>query len=362
MRRITAAVLAVCLLFLTGCGSKKDGTVKEGMYYEATGICPDAVLLTVNGREITADRYFYWLTYNCDWLEQSLAGEVDWSEDRDGQTLGDYVKKMTLEHVTLYAVVEEWAETYDASLSQEDRAAMEQEYQSLCEACGGEDAYLKVLAAMGADKALAQTYSEDIYLYSRLLDLFRTEGSPLAPESGELDAWISENALLTVEYLQFGSGATTDLAQQRRQAEAALSRLKASGDSKTEFAALGQENVQHGSLTFSPGESGMGSAFEGEAQALAEGECSQAPVETDQGICLLLRQAVDREQAAAVCFDQKLRKAADTARVECGSAYDSIDIQHFCAKMEELRQAGEAPASSGEPADSSSTPQEDGWK
>ena len=359
MRRITAAVLAVCLLFLTGCGSKKDGTVKEGMYYEAASICPDAVLLTVNGRDITADRFFYWLTYNCDWLEQSLAGEVDWSEDREGQTLGDYVKAMTLENVTLYAVVEEWAETYDVTLSEEDRSAMEQEYQDLCETYGGEDAYLKVLAAMGADKALAQTYSEDIYLYSRLLELYRTEGSALAPESSELDTWISANALQTVAYLRFGSGATADLAEQRRQAEAALAGLKAAGDPKAEFAALGQGNVQYDILTFSPGESGMGSAFESAAQALAEGQYSQTPVETDQGICLLLRQAVNREQAAAACFDQKLRQAAEAAEVECSSAYDSIDVESFCAKMGELRQTGDTSASPGKAADVSSSAQED---
>lgn len=359
MRRITAAVLAVCLLFLTGCGSKKDGTVQEGMYYEAAGICPDAVLLTVNGRDITADRFFYWLTYNCDWLEQSLAGAVDWSEDREGQTLGDYVKAMTLANVTLYAVVEEWAETYDVTLSEEDRASMEQEYQRLCEACGGEDAYLKVLAAMGADKALAQIYSEDIYLYSRLLDLYCTEGSALAPASGELDAWLSASGLQTVAYLRFGSGATADLAKQRQQAEAALARLKAAGDPSAEFAALGQGDVQYDILTFSPGESGMGSAFEAAAQALAEGQYSQAPVETDQGVCLLLRQAVSREQAAAVCFDQTLRQAAETAEVECSSAYDSIDVESFCAKMEALRQTGDPAASSGKTADAPSSSQED---
>ena len=68
MKRAFALLLAaaVCAVVLSGCGKTKEGTVKSGLYYDASGISPDAVLLTVDGRDVTAGRYFYWLTDACD--------------------------------------------------------------------------------------------------------------------------------------------------------------------------------------------------------------------------------------------------------------------------------------------------------
>ena len=68
MKRVFALLLAaaLCAGLLAGCGKAKEGTVKSGLFYDASGISPDTVLLTVDGRDVTADRYFYWLTDACD--------------------------------------------------------------------------------------------------------------------------------------------------------------------------------------------------------------------------------------------------------------------------------------------------------
>ena len=54
-RHFAALGLAVLLaLSLAGCGGEKAEEERtSGLYYEACGISPDAVLLTVDGREVT---------------------------------------------------------------------------------------------------------------------------------------------------------------------------------------------------------------------------------------------------------------------------------------------------------------------
>ena len=46
------------------------------MFYGASGIHPDATLMTVNMQPVTAEEYLYWLAYDCDYLS-SYMGTVD---------------------------------------------------------------------------------------------------------------------------------------------------------------------------------------------------------------------------------------------------------------------------------------------
>ena len=174
MKRMAAACLAaLALCALTACGAGGGGSVKEGLYYEASGICPDAVLLTVNGRDIPAERYFYWLTRSCDSV--ALAGEPDWDGARDEGTLADYVKEEALRCTVTYALVEQWAEEKGLALTDADRAALAADFQADAEKWGGEDAYLTALADMGLDKAAAERLSASHYLYLHLQETWQSE-------------------------------------------------------------------------------------------------------------------------------------------------------------------------------------------
>ena len=58
---LLALVLTVSLC--AGCG-KKDAQ-PSGIYYDITGIAPSEVVMEVDGVEIPAELYFYWLAYAC---------------------------------------------------------------------------------------------------------------------------------------------------------------------------------------------------------------------------------------------------------------------------------------------------------
>ena len=87
MKRHTACILTLtAVLFLSACG---EADAESGLFYEASGIRPDTVLLSVDGREVTARRYLYWLACACDYIAgyYDSGDGIQWGDTVDGQTL-----------------------------------------------------------------------------------------------------------------------------------------------------------------------------------------------------------------------------------------------------------------------------------
>ena len=159
MKRCIAFCLALgAALSLTACGG---GDTEGGLLCEASGIRPDTVLLSVDGRDVSAQRYLYWLAYACDYIADYYdSGEgIQWGDTVSGQSLEDYAKDQALQNAALYATVETWAEDYGCTLTDEDRTAMDREWAARAAQYGGEEAYLAVLARMGLDRAEAEAIS-----------------------------------------------------------------------------------------------------------------------------------------------------------------------------------------------------------
>ena len=150
-RHFAALGLAVLLaLSLAGCGGEKAEEERtSGLYYEACGISPDAVLLTVDGREVPAWRYLYWLTWGCDQLSEAYdeAGlTLDWSETVEGTDLAAYVRQQALDNTVLYATVENWAEQYQVEITEADQPELDSLWAKQAEEAGGEEEYLAQMA------------------------------------------------------------------------------------------------------------------------------------------------------------------------------------------------------------------------
>lgn len=358
-RRLTALLLTLLVLSLTtACGFGEDSQRKDGLFYEATGISPDEEILTVDGRGVPAWRYLYWLTYTCDFIRdsyESTGQTLDWSEPLTGGTLADYAKQQALSSAALYATVENWAETYEISLTEEDQEALETDWEEKAASYGGEEAYLGVLTNLGLARADAQALSADYYLYEALYELSRTEGSELYADDGELDAFAEEKGYLCVDSILISTadvaqGDTEGLAQRRERAESVFSQLNASEDPATAFATLaetysdaGDRETYPNGRTFLPGSGVLPAQAEAAAAELEEGQWSGI-VETDNGFYILLRKSVDREAIAGDYFDSQLQEAADQAEIRLTEAYDSIGTGEFYERLTIARQEGNSGA------------------
>lgn len=320
MRRALAAAGAAVLL-LSGCAA--EGEPPSGLYYEATGVAPDAALLTVNGREVPASRYFYWLAADCGYLAQQAGGEPDWSADAGGLTLDSYVKDQALSAAVFCAVIEEQAQLCGCVLTAADLAAMDRDWAAQVRDAGGEDAYLALLDRQGLNAADAQLFSADYYLYEHLCAMAVSGEGPLAPADGEVDAYARGAGLYSADVLTFsGSDA----------AQTALERLES--DPACQPSACG--GCAYERVTAAPGDGTLSPAAENALSALEPNQWSR-PVETADGASLFRRTELDSEAAAELWFGERLRKLAASARVTCSEEYSRFTAASFYSGLRTAR-------------------------
>ena len=164
MKRWIALCLALAVsVTMTACGGDSR---EEGLLSQASGIASDTPVLSVDGRDVPARRVLYWLTYACDYMAAAYDGEeIRWEDTVEGVDLEQYAKEQALQSAALYATVENWAEDYGCTLTDEDRTAMDREWAARAAQYGGENAYLAELDRMGLDQAGAEAFSQDYYLY-----------------------------------------------------------------------------------------------------------------------------------------------------------------------------------------------------
>ena len=345
--------VALCLalsasLLMTACGGEPSG---ESIFREAAGLSPDAAALTVDGREVPAWRYLYWLTYACDYIAASYGEEeIRWEDTVDGTDLEAYAREQALAGAALYATVENWAEDYGCVLTDEDSAAMDREWAARAAQYGSEEAYLEVLARMGLTRAEAEALSADAYLYQHLYDLFSTPESDLYPAERDLEAFAREQGYLTVDHIWISTAAADPADEEavsacRARAEEAFSKLNGSPDPANNFAVLAEtysdetDRDQHPKgYTCRLGDGTLPAACEEAVQALEEGQFSGV-VEAEDGFYLLLRRPTDLEAAAPDYFDALLQAAADSADISLTQACESLDVSRFYENLSAAREA-----------------------
>jgi len=322
MKRAFAALLVVMTL-LSGCGKKAEEPA--GLYYEASGIAPEAVLLTVDGREVPAARYFYWLTADCDYLAEQAGGEPDWSADAGGQTLDDYVKRQALDATVFYDTVEALAQAQGCVLTAENLAAMDSDWAAQAAEYGGEDAYLDILTQMGLDRAGAQLLTADYYLYEQLRALSLAGENELSPADGVVSNFAASAGVYSADVLVFPNA---DLAA------AALSDLEQDPDKDP---ATLKDGV-YSTVTAAVGDGTLPSAAEQALKGLEQGRWSN-PVETEGGVYLLRRLPTDMDAAAGLWFDSHIQSLAAGTQVVPAKEYEDFTAASFYKNLSAARTA-----------------------
>lgn len=338
-------VLALLLsLSLTACGGGRDSRGQTSFLGQAADMREDEALLAVDGREVPAWRYLYWLAYTCDrvrerYQETGLA--LDWETPVTGGTLADYARDQALADTALYATVENWAEQYGCTLTEEDRGALAADWAERAEAHGGEEAYLTDLAGLGLDRQRAEELAGVGVLYGKLYTLYCAGDSGLTPTAEALASFAAETGRLTVDRILVAAGEDREAARQK--AAEIFSRLNGSADQGAEFAALAAAGDDPaGPRTLLPGDGTLDDSLAEAAAALAEGQCSGI-LESGEGFSILRRLELDVEALSDDHFDHLLQAAAENALVETTEAYEKLDAAAFDRALQAARTAGKNP-------------------
>ena len=309
--RLAASVVLSALLVvgISASGILTNGHRTDGLFYQASGIRPDAELLTVNGETIDAEEYLYWLAYDCEYLAYNVQ-DLDFdAELSEGMTYGAYAKQDALETVKLYAVVRQWAKRGNVTLSDADREALENQRQQ----------YIT---------------------YAGVRQAFCTPGSALYPAQEDIDALARQGGYATSLLLYWPLDGQDD-DNTRLAAESFAQQLRDAQDVTAAYldlaGQLGMEDVTEAGVTASAGD--MGETLAAAVSALEPGQVSDV-IDTGSALYVAVGKELDQSAVVNALFETQIKAAVADAKVEYNTRlFNKLDPGAFYTRLQEARSA-----------------------
>ena len=327
---VTAA-LTFAVVSVSPSNGFTSGSLQEGISYDTCGVSPDAIVAAVDGNGATADLITYWIGYSASYLDTYMqyygGSALDWSYTMsDGTTMSDYIKNDVLSTVKQELVIENLAEQYGVTLTDEQKAAIESDEQSFIEQYGGEEGFAAELAKLGLRRETYERITRANYLYQNLYQLYQTEGSALYASDEDLAVYAADQGYITADHILLTTKDTATgeaLSDEQKAEKKALAEELADEYSEDP----GRASYPSG-YTFTTGS--MVQEFEDAAYALSEGEVSDI-VESSFGYHILLRLPLDKAAAAETVredyFSHLIDEQMDKAKAATSADYDKLDPQ-----------------------------------
>lgn len=401
-KSLCAGVVGALLLGLTaGCGGSPTPAATpdpDDVAYQTAGISRDTVLFTVDGTEVTADSYLFWLLNSITDAQYNgyLADEEAWAGEIEGVPAGDYLKSQALETSKLYTVVGNQAAARGITLSEEELATNQAELAELEENIsyyyGGltmQEWLERQCISLDAFNGLNSV----AYLAQDLQSKLEEDGE-LSATDAELDELVDQLGYYKAKHILLAfptdeSGSTANLTEEQKaalkeEADGLLAQIRGAEDPYGEFDRIMNERSEDGrdenGDLYSPDgylayAGQMVPQFENGARALSPGEFSE-PIETAYGYHIILRLEITEEEQQQLrdsvapyhtnlAMTELNQKWVDEAVVETTPAYEALDPKDFYEKLTALNeekeaqrtaQASPAPQESGEPEPEASPP------
>ena len=263
----------------------------------------DAVVLTVDGQEITWDVYFYMIYQALNsYVNQMGVLPEDFDMLIDGETtLGQYFKTRAEDYLRYYAATANKAAELGVVTGEEEKAELEAAWQELCDEKGSEAALIEMLTEQGITKNSIFYYATVDALCEPLANAIYGDGSGITNEQAE--EWAAANNMVRAKHiLRLTQGETEERkAEIRAELEEILAELHAlEGDNAAldaRFTEIMNEKSEDTGLLMFPdgyvfGTGEMVAEFEAAAFAMEPYALSEI-VETSYGYHILLKLPMD---------------------------------------------------------------------
>ena len=143
---LAAVLIAVSL---TGCGKDKD----EALVKKITGTDPETTVMTINGSDISAELYYYWLSIVCEDTAAYFTDGIQWDEVLyDDVTVSEYIKSTTLNTLIQYQIVTDLDKEYHLQDEEEVQAYLDEVIANNIDNFGSEEEFEKSLANAGVSR------------------------------------------------------------------------------------------------------------------------------------------------------------------------------------------------------------------
>ena len=316
----------------------------------------DAVVMTVNGEDVTWAEFFHW--YRTLYIQRANGSALDTElDDSDGMLLSEFLKLNTEGYCIQYHVVNQHVKETGTELTETDQLLLDWQLESdIAEYAGEggtEEDFYEYLETQFITPELYDFISRNTVLYPRMF--FTIYGSDAAGFSDEESlAFAEKYGFMSAKHILFmtvdGEGnplPEAEIAAKREAAEETLAELQAVPEAEREalFDELmntrsedtGLESFPQG-YCFEPGK--MFPEFEEGTAALEPGEISGI-VETSYGYHIIMRKPVTpddsvdlgsgqivtlRYVAAAYDYDETLNEWVTGAQLEYSEEFKDFDM------------------------------------
>ena len=156
-----------------------------------SGCAPSPTAVTVNGSRVDASEYAFYLRYNSD--RQSEADAVY----TDGET--EAARALAMEQIVTGEIVRQKCRELGLALSDEQKAALEEEKTALIESLGGKAAYVEYLKESCLTDRAYDKFQESALYYQRLYDHISEE----TVYTDEALRQFFSDSYITLKYIRF---------------------------------------------------------------------------------------------------------------------------------------------------------------
>ena len=342
LKRLAASVvISVLLTGILASVGLSNGRRTDGVYYEATGIHPDAELIEVNGEIISAEEYFYWLDYVCGYLTASAGGKLDLSAPlSENATYADYAKMDALNTVMLRASISSWAKEAGIELDEKDQKELDKQRQEYIDYYGGEEGYHNELQVLGVSEEQLMRIESAPMIYTHVQEAFTTPKGVLYPGDEAVEDYGKEHGFVTARLLYFATAGMDESAagDVKDKAESYAKRLHKAKDTEKTYEKLAKELELHTDpkgLTIQPGTS---DPMVCEAiSKLKVGEVSGV-IQGQTGFYVAVRMPLDLDSVSVELYNSVLQERTQSVKMDINrSLYQQIDPASFYQKLGEAR-------------------------
>ena len=365
LKRILAGGLSAAMAFslLTGCDAPALDSSSANSYeptvpaaaqedvdnYLTGGAisCSDTVM-TINGTDIPASAYFYWMAYYASYLEyyyQSSGGEDFSLSDQydEDTTYADYVREQTENTLISSVVATQEAEKEKVALSEDAQASLDSVKENA-------DPNTLLYYATDLD-GLTFTYNN--YSYSDALQtaLFEKGGKYYANKE-TLQDYYDDNVFGAKHILIETSGMSDEeKAEAKKTIQGYLDKILASDDQVSTFDQYMNEHSEDSGLAQYPDgytylTGSMVSEFEDAVAALEVGEITPEIVESSYGYHIIMRTEPDpdeiddetlKDRYQEDTYSSLLDEWTRNAEVSSSDALEKLDVASFYDKLTTLQ-------------------------
>lgn len=335
----------------------------ENILYKASGLSVDTVMFTVNGAEVTAQQFFYWLAeavFKLDSDAQEKGVGFEWDDPyTDILSYEQFAISNAIEMCLTYAITEEWAQKYNCGITEEQRGHMTAYREALAQYYGGEEMLLERIRALGLSDDTYNRLNETFYILENLYEQANDESGSLYASDEQIAGWAKDTGYVkafqifirTTDY-DFNSLDAETLKDKAERAKFIAAELNAINDPAlklTRFFQLSDEYNEDGSAglypdgyLYMPGY--FIADFESAAAALEDYEIS-GPVKSDYGYHFIVRMPLFRDDMpmeeeeytlGELYVNAQLRLARLNADVRYTSNCDNIDVEHFFNTLKDI--------------------------